>query len=415
MSASLDIIQSEESAIASDAETKPTVVNGQTPRPRFEFLDGLRGLAALEVVLAHAKMVMTWNNVGTKLPGAWQVATMWMDWAHYAVGIFIVLSGFCLMLPVVRRADGELPDGIIVYIKRRACRILPPYYAALAISLLLIVMFPVLQHPTGRSSDFALPALQTDVVVSHLFLIHNLNPVWSSKINMPMWSIGTEWQIYFLFPLVLLPIWRRFNIVTSAAFAVALGIGCYFLGIGTGSGPQWYLGLFAMGMLGAVVCFPRTPLEHRLQTNFAWGRISAILFSVIVPLLIVKPGWCDRHNWIVDPVIGFATTCGIISCARYKQAGNKATCPLLLCVLENHHLVFLGLFSFSLYLIHYPILVIGYAMLYSRSYTPALNLLSMLFLVVPISIGISHCFHRVFERPAMGLLAANRNQTPSVS
>ena len=147
--------------------------NVQTPtfRPRFHFLDGLRGLAALEVVLIHVKQVMTWSNRGTSLPHRVELATVWMDWGHYAVDVFIVLSGFCLMLPVARNVDGQLQGSLADYIKRRARRILPPYYASLALALVLCATVPAFKYPTGRSSDCALPALRADVIASHLLLI----------------------------------------------------------------------------------------------------------------------------------------------------------------------------------------------------------------------------------------------------
>ncbi|WP_410959855.1 acyltransferase family protein, partial [Salmonella sp. SAL4356] len=65
---------------------------------------------------------------------------------HLAVSIFIVISGFCLALPVVAAGD-RMRDGSLNFFKRRARRILPPYYGALAFSLLLIAT--VLGKKTG--------------------------------------------------------------------------------------------------------------------------------------------------------------------------------------------------------------------------------------------------------------------------
>ena len=77
---------------------------------RLEFLGGIRGLAALYVTIFHAWMQIdfTASNGGDK----WLVyLTSWMALGREAVAVFIVLSGFCLMLPVARSADGILPGG----------------------------------------------------------------------------------------------------------------------------------------------------------------------------------------------------------------------------------------------------------------------------------------------------------------
>ncbi|MBD0258097.1 MAG: acyltransferase family protein [Cytophagales bacterium] len=86
------------------------------PGTHLRYLDGLRAAAALFVVLHHA-----WLEAGQ----AYQVL------GHYAVGLFIVLSGFCLMLPVVR-GDGTLPGGPIHFMRKPARPKQPPYKPAQA-------------------------------------------------------------------------------------------------------------------------------------------------------------------------------------------------------------------------------------------------------------------------------------------
>src|SRR5438270_2616521 len=104
------------------------------PAPRLPFLDGLRGLAAVYVVLHHAAMMVPPAGLG----GVGSAARFVFRHGHYAVAVFIVLSGYCLMLPVARDPCGRLPGGVVGYLGRRARRILPPYYAALGLGWLLI-------------------------------------------------------------------------------------------------------------------------------------------------------------------------------------------------------------------------------------------------------------------------------------
>src|SRR6266566_1837356 len=187
--------------------------------PRLEYLDGLRGAAALYVVLFHAAAGFTAKD----LPAWARVLRHATTFGHSAVAVFIVLSGYCLMLPAAR-AGGQLPRGFGDYIARRARRILPPYSAALFGSLLLLGVVPELSIPSGTIWDESFPAFGMGPIATHLLVIHNLFPAWVYKINGPLWSVATEWQIYFFFPLLLLPVWRRAGIV--ATLAVAFGVGC---------------------------------------------------------------------------------------------------------------------------------------------------------------------------------------------
>src|ERR1700689_2493356 len=100
----------------------------------LNFLDGIRGATALYVVGHH---ILQWSFINYKnerLPGWFRVVQVF-KFGHLAVGIFIVLSGFCLMLPVARSGNDRLTRGLTEFIKRRARRILPPYYAAFVLSL----------------------------------------------------------------------------------------------------------------------------------------------------------------------------------------------------------------------------------------------------------------------------------------
>src|SRR5215218_948233 len=71
------------------------------------------------------------------------------------------------------------------------------------------------------------------------------------SINMAHWSVATEWQIYFLFPLLLLPLWRRFGSACAVAAAAVVGLLPHFLlpeSRNLDWACPWFLGLFAMGM-----------------------------------------------------------------------------------------------------------------------------------------------------------------------
>jgi peptidoglycan/LPS O-acetylase OafA/YrhL len=145
----------------------PYLSTPATITPRLGYLDGLWAVAALSVVLSHS-----WSEVWT--PGS--PATPGWTWlftqGHIAVDLFIVLSGFSLMLPVVR-GDGRLRGGAWGFFKKRARRIVPPYYFAMAFSLLLI--FTLVGHPTGTHWDISLPVTWHSVLI-HILLLQNFFP-----------------------------------------------------------------------------------------------------------------------------------------------------------------------------------------------------------------------------------------------
>src|SRR3954454_10995944 len=99
------------------------------PRQRLTGLDGVRGLAALFVVVHHVFL--------RAFPGyPIDHAPFWASpfiYGRFAVVVFIVLSGFSLSLASARA--GWRLGSMRTYARRRAWRILPPYWAALAFSL----------------------------------------------------------------------------------------------------------------------------------------------------------------------------------------------------------------------------------------------------------------------------------------
>ncbi|HZP84263.1 MAG TPA: acyltransferase [Chthonomonadaceae bacterium] len=369
----------------------------ETPRLRLEFLDGLRGLAALYVVLYH-----TVQYVGPGLSPLAQAAIGWMRYGHYAVCVFIVLSGYCLMLPVARSADGQLRGGFWPYIKRRARRILPPYYAALAISLLLVVLVESVKGG-DRSSETWATNFSPGVLLSHLFVVHNLWFDWHMAIDPPMWSVATEWQIYFLFPLLLLPVWRKGGVIALFAVSFVLSYAPRLLLPADSNldwACPWFIGLFAMGMAGAVVGFSQQPAMRAWRERIPWGLWAFALFGAICGILAC--GSEGMHDlWIMDVLVGMFSACLILYCALAAGSRSEARRPWMLRLLETRGAVLLGTFSYSLYLIHFPALYKFFAVLGSLRLPPLMELVFRIGVGVPLALSVSYLFHLAFERRFM--------------
>ena len=139
--------------------SRQTTLHGQfatrspdIPSPiHLDFLDGLRGLSALFVVLHHATGGVPREDVSRWL---FRITSLLFLDGHYAVAVFIVLSGFSLMLPVVRSPDHRLRGGFLGYLKRCAWRILP-----------VLLCGP--RFLSGSDRRFALPSVSCRCTLGH--------------------------------------------------------------------------------------------------------------------------------------------------------------------------------------------------------------------------------------------------------
>ncbi len=379
------------------------------PRPaklRLEYLDGLRGLAASFVVLHHAYLECRSGLAPNAIPHLVSRALEFLDYGHYAVTVFIVLSGYCLMLPVAQSTDRALRGGFRGYIARRARRILPPYYAALAICLLLIACVPELNrnHVPPRHWDMVHPAFSAGNLLSHLLVLHNVKLAWMYRIDHPMWSVATEWQIYFVFGLVLLPIWRRLGDIATLAAAAAIGILPHFLvGHAFEEACPWFLTLFAFGMAAASVGFTRSRRLEAARRLIPWDICSAVLFSLWLAVAIFdRPILLDWDwIWVLDLILGAAVTCLVVGCTAHLTDRSDEPAPLTLRLIGARPAVAVGIFSYSLYLMHAPVIALLNDLLVALGLGGRTLLAAMLTLGLPVSLALTYAFHLVFERRFM--------------
>ena len=109
--------------------------------PRLPFLEGLRGLAALYVMFGHLASIVDPSALAgrrSEVPAVLHVIFGPVGQGHLAVAAFIVLSGFCLQISLFNGGDGRVAKPSRFFL-RRAERILPAYWASLAISLAVTV------------------------------------------------------------------------------------------------------------------------------------------------------------------------------------------------------------------------------------------------------------------------------------
>jgi peptidoglycan/LPS O-acetylase OafA/YrhL len=369
---------------------------GQVPAPaaplHLAYLDGLRAAAAAYVVMFH--VVPGFGAQG--LTGPWRLMRRAFAFGHEAVAIFIVLSGYCLMLPVVRKDPerlGLLPGR---FMRRRAFRILPPYFATLLLSLgLLALAAPLRRGQTGTIWDDSLPGLGLGAIASHLLLVHNWFPAFSVQINGPLWSVASEWQIYFFFPWLLLPVWRRFGMLGALGSSAFVGYLPLLLAEGPArSAVPWYLLLFCFGMVAAAIGFSVEPLAARLR-RVPWRWASAALWLGCFGFSMGAATLWFRLKPVTDPLIGLATASLLVYLTDCVGSGTPSR---LLRLLEARPLVGLGHFSYSLYLTHLPVLAACYLGLLQLGLSPQARTLALLGVGTLASLLVAYVFYLIVER-----------------
>jgi peptidoglycan/LPS O-acetylase OafA/YrhL len=365
-----------------------------TPPPpkHLPLLDGLRGLLAVYVLCYHV-FVVGLEGMGR----AYRLASAPFRLGHSAVGAFIVLSGFSLMLPVV--ATGSIPGGLGNYVRRRARRILPAYYAALVFSMLMVTLI----GSAAPDGDAVARRLGLGDVIAHLLLIHNLIPGLGMSINAVLWSVATEWHIYFLFPLVLLPAWRRFG--PAGALGVGFGLGLVPQLVAPGgyllSWCPWYLGLFAMGMLAAVSYASPDGSWRRLPRLAALGVAAAILLKWKFP----ESDDVGRFSlyWLRDGAVGLIFWGAIGYGAGIDRdavaAGRPRGGALVVRWLGGRPLAGLGSISYSLYATHMPIVNVLDALSRWLHLGTAGTVVVRAVVGIPLSIAFAATFASRFEWP----------------
>ncbi|WP_375477984.1 acyltransferase family protein [uncultured Jatrophihabitans sp.] len=332
------------------ALTAPVVADAPpTSQSRLAYVDGLRAVAALWVVCNHAWLTIYPNvDEPTNAHGVLALLTDWMTLGHFAVVAFIVLSGYSLAISSVANRH-RLRGGFWLFARRRFVRIVLPYWGALLISLALAAS--VLGRTTGTHWDSALPVTARGVLL-HALLLQDVGT--TGQINHALWSIALEWHSYFLFPLILL-LRRRLGLVpaTLAVVATAAVISAQFNGGLTLWAEANLIGCFALGVaareiasLDGVIRLP-----GRRSVCPPWRLVTFVALAgmiAIVVLLGVRHG-AQRNNALLEPLAGAATACLLIMLSRHA-------CGWCRRALSWRPLVCVGTFSYSVYLLHAPLL-----------------------------------------------------------
>lgn len=295
--------------------------------------------------------------------------------------VFIVLSGFSLACSPAR-SDWRI-GSLRHFAYRRAWRILPPYWAALAFSLLIawfVARQPGEEAPTAKS------------VVVYGLLIQNVFE--APTPNGAFWSIAVEAQLYFVLPLMLLVLRRTGTIAMLAAVTVVVTtIGTLapyvsLIDLLMRFTPQLAV-LFAIGVAAAGVL-----RENARVRDLPWHWLSALAaLPVVVAIVVLGSAWTIDHLFWVDLALGPSIGMMLAAIVTGRPASSVR-------VLDATPLRSLGGFSYSLYLTHAPLLAVLHQKLIAGRVPDGLPaFLSTVAIVVPASLLFARGFAALAETP----------------
>jgi len=345
---------------------------------RLEALDSLRGIAALVVVVNHCLNLFPFVGGGATPDAAWltwiarsPLSLLWHG--RGAVAIFFVLSGFVLALPWF----GGRPMAHGAFILRRFCRIYLPYAAAVALAMLLATILAA-RRPVSLSLWFDtanwVEPVTWPAILDHLLMLGGHN-----SFDNAVWSLDHEMRISLIFPWLLVPV-LRFGLTG----AVLLAIGLYGVAGAITHFAGWHgapaelaatLRFATFFVLGAVLAGQAETLRNTRSRSagfLAWGALACGLLLL----------------WAVTEPAGMAIGSGLVIVAVILPGGIRRA-------LSRREPRALGRISYSLYLIHLPVILSAVCLLHDRLPLPLIAAGAFL-----LSLPAGWLFHAWVEAPS---------------
>jgi len=310
--------------------------------------------------------------------------------ARFAVLLFFVLSGFVLALPYFE----ETNDAYSLYLLRRFFRLYPPFAFAILVAALLRGLvgassFPFLSH---WLSEFWSGPLTVGVVASHLLMtdIHRS----ASSLDPPIWTLIVEMRIALVFPLLVLVVKRFGWLSIVAALIVALICSKTKAALGEPSTmvaesvagafllTGRYVFFFLLGIFAACRLDQHRKVLVRISAKQQTGVFIGLVFLCGFLTFTSKAG-----DGYIDTLFGLLATYLITLCAAFPRVAAKLSGRLCL---------WLGDISYSLYLIHLPVLMAVFILLYGHASFGATVALAF-----PLMLLAGHAMYYLIEWPSM--------------
>lgn len=352
----------------------------------------------LAVVITH--LPFSWST-GAAQAGQPALPTQITDVTEYGrlgVHLFLVLSGFCIHLRWARQTDPGQGLDFLPFWRRRLLRLYPPYAVTVVLSVLaMYVYFGVLGHGQGIKA-LGYDSARTLAIdsASLVFMFQNFTGAGLRLGNGPLWSLALEEQLYLLYFLLLF-LRRRFG--WGVALGIALSTSVLFRGWvlffvdhnGGGwlrLGPaRWFE--WSLGALAVEVHLSRQQIHPVFRSwAFAIG-----MFALGVGSTLLDVGDARFELLSSDLLFGVSFFSAVLAVAARERVVGPPTSKVA------RALVGLGVFSYSVYLIHclaiVPAKIIAVKL--------GLGVEPILLVRLVAAIAVSWVFYRLVERPFIRL------------
>jgi peptidoglycan/LPS O-acetylase OafA/YrhL len=366
----------------SPSQSTPDAMLGPRPRcPRYYSLDIWRGAACLMVLVHHAvcQAIPLGDDSASSI-----IRVLLEGWV--GVPLFFVISGYCIS--ATADASRLRPGGHSVrdYLARRVRRIYPPYWAWLAICLLLTLVFSteMFNDPANRiRGPFELSPAQWfgNLTLTETWRWH-LGGEPQGLVFGSSWTLCYEEQFYFVTGIILLLTPNRFfraAIVVSIATLATRGAAKVF---GFSVAGSFFDGRWLLFALGIAVYYGINYGDSRFRLAL---HVSLALLLAGFALAPIYP----QNKLEYGTAVAFALAASLLH--RWDAAIYAS--PLLTPVR------FCGVMCYSLYLAHWPTVLIVSRWLYLHGVTDPVR---TLFLTVPLclvtAIPVGWAFHILVEK-----------------
>lgn len=334
-------------------------------RDEIDALTGLRGIAALWVLAYHA---------GLSAAG------------YLGVDLFFVLSGFII---AYNYADAGLAaDGprYREFLWRRLARIYPVYLAALLLTLAAVAALTPWEVSLRKSAHFTVEGFWASVFMVQAWTVP-VPRLW----NVPGWSVSAEWAAYLAFPLLAARV-RRVESMRTTVLAIVLLYALLALAMNLLS----LRATLSYGLVRIAAGFTAGVLLHRLWMLRGAPRDADGARPVLALVLLVGGATVLESSvakyaaavWL--PILACAVVYGLAS------SRSRWLCAPLA--------QWLGRISFSLYMVHWPIVQLYRRGAESFPHAPSRALVTLAAIVSSILVG--WLMYRFVEEPSRrGMLA----------
>ena len=383
-----------------------------SPRPtpdaasrRLTGIDGLRAAAALWVVLFHIRAFSGARLTG--IPGL----DLFIRSGSTGVSLFLVLSGFCLYVPYAGGRSHRFAAR--TFLLRRCRRLMPAYYASLVV---VVAAYAIAGGHIGLPRFGS--TTMAEQVAAHVSLTHQLFASTFYGFNGAYWSLGLEWEFYLTLPLLVVAA-RRIGLGWTVLAVVAVNT-AYRLGL-------W--AAIAHGLIDG-----RSSLAANVLPNLFVGRWGEFAFGMVAAEVYTRGNMARWHRWARIGTLPLAGA-GIAASGNplsHLLFGLAFFC-LVTIVLTGEGivariftwppLVLIGVMSYSLYLVHQPLVQVMAWLLGADSGVAPRRVFIELLLLLPVILGAAWLLFVTVERrslsraslaglPGLRLLFPGRDDEP---